>query len=296
MVRLRVLGISSQYRIVDFSTDRSSPPIMRPSAESIVGVVPISALQPYIAPSPNVNRRFFDPAYTSPIVGEPTADERIVRNGSGDAEAEQISSVSTEQTSRDRLVNAEPLKFRYTLPIVHSIQFCDLAFCISSNLFYCQEENSAAQLRKMNNVLNIECEAGVAALKPELIVPEMPCCARYSEDGHWYRAKIMNCATASRGTDQVMVHFVDYGNGELVDLHSVRPLPDKFAPRPVQVIRCSLSGIVPVAREDWSVEACRALTEILDAGSFPVKILSVHSGTYVVEIWSVPDRLVEMGV
>ena len=71
-------------------------------------------------------------------------------------------------------------------------------------------------------------------------VPESPCCALYSEDGNWYRAKILRTV----GQD-VVVCFIDYGNSGNVTASDVKPLLKQFSNRPAQAFSCTVSGLTP---------------------------------------------------
>ena len=67
--------------------------------------------------------------------------------------------------------------------------------------------------------------------------PGQPCVALYDEDQQWYRASVMSV----HGTD-VKVQFVDYGNSELVDRQSIKPISSAFMTSPLLAIECCLDG------------------------------------------------------
>ncbi len=48
---------------------------------------------------------------------------------------------------------------------------------------------------------------------------------RYQEDGEIYRAKVVD---RDVNENQVQVHFIDYGNHEVVPVNEVLTLPEKF--------------------------------------------------------------------
>ncbi|UYV80352.1 hypothetical protein LAZ67_18002587, partial [Cordylochernes scorpioides] len=74
----------------------------------------------------------------------------------------------------------------------------------------------------------------------------MPCVAKYSKDGCWYRARVL--ATTSTGL--IHVFYVDYGNKETVPLQSLRKIPDEYMKIPAQAIRCTLADLAPAENED----------------------------------------------
>ena len=64
------------------------------------------------------------------------------------------------------------------------------------------------------------------------------CCARYSDDDAWYRAKVEKV-----DGDKASVLFVDYGNVEQVPLADVRQLTPEYLAIPAQTLECTLDGI-----------------------------------------------------
>ena len=63
--------------------------------------------------------------------------------------------------------------------------------------------------------------------------------AQFSEDGVWYRAhvsKVLKSGTAFE------VHYIDYGNSEIVSSSHIRPLKPQFCKLPCQSLQCRLNG------------------------------------------------------
>ena len=67
----------------------------------------------------------------------------------------------------------------------------------------------------------------------------MLCCAQYTDDDAWYRGKI----TGIKKGGLVEVHFVDYGNCEILPLSRVKVLKSKYMKLPVQAIHCELAKL-----------------------------------------------------
>eukprot|EP00794_Sanderia_malayensis_P004854 gene4854-5491_t len=64
------------------------------------------------------------------------------------------------------------------------------------------------------------------------------CCARFSEDGAWYRAKIEEISS-----DSCKVRFIDYGNTDMVNPAELKAIPADIASlSPKLAIRCKLHG------------------------------------------------------
>ena len=86
----------------------------------------------------------------------------------------------------------------------------------------------------------------IAKLDIPVPKPGQVCCAQYNADMQWYRSIVE--VVDSNG---VRVHFVDYGNGELVSRDKVKILKPEFLEVPVQAVHCSLIGINPPTGQVW---------------------------------------------
>lgn len=62
---------------------------------------------------------------------------------------------------------------------------------------------------------------------------------KYSEDDHWYRARLIMC----EGHDQIKIVFVDFGNIEIKSINEFFPLHKSFTDLPARAIGCSLSEV-----------------------------------------------------
>ncbi|CAL1262944.1 unnamed protein product [Larinioides sclopetarius] len=79
--------------------------------------------------------------------------------------------------------------------------------------------------------------------------------ARFEQDGHWYRVKVLrinaevltllNFYPKSERTCDAYVQYIDYGNKAFVKCGDMRPLLSQFAEPPSFAIKCSLAGITP---------------------------------------------------
>ena len=63
-------------------------------------------------------------------------------------------------------------------------------------------------------------------------------CARFSEDGVWYRARVVGFPSLS----QYLVRFLDYGNVEEVGVLAVLPVTEELLKLPALAIHCALQG------------------------------------------------------
>lgn len=75
------------------------------------------------------------------------------------------------------------------------------------------------------------------------VKPGMFCCAQFSEDDSWYRARITESST--KDTSQVQVIYVDFGNYESLPMSRLRILRKEHAELPMMAVLCALDGAVP---------------------------------------------------
>lgn len=75
-------------------------------------------------------------------------------------------------------------------------------------------ENMAAQIAR----------AQTTTLESERVIEDMPCLAQSAADNVWYRAKIVSL----NEPDQVKIHFIDYGNSEIMSMNNIREVPDEL--------------------------------------------------------------------
>ncbi|XP_070783515.1 tudor domain-containing protein 1 [Enoplosus armatus] len=84
--------------------------------------------------------------------------------------------------------------------------------------------------------------------------PGTVCCAQFSEDKQWYRAKVL----AYSSEERICVGYLDFGNSEEVDLDHLRPISTSLLALPMQAVPCALAGVQPVG-ESWSGDCLLAL-------------------------------------
>ncbi|KAL9959501.1 hypothetical protein ACROYT_G032828 [Oculina patagonica] len=103
------------------------------------------------------------------------------------------------------------------------------------------------------------------------------CCARFTEDGRWYRSLVtsLRCTVDEKegplnGLLDVEVFHVDFGSSEWVSVGNVKPLVAKFLSLPGQVVKCRLANLKPEIIEDITttseqVASLQSTTEKTDA-------------------------------
>ncbi|XP_053721681.1 tudor domain-containing protein 1 isoform X2 [Synchiropus splendidus] len=103
--------------------------------------------------------------------------------------------------------------------------------------------------------------------------PGTVCCAQFSEDKLWYRAKILYYSSE----EHLCVFYIDFGNIEEVHQACLRPIGPDLLSLPVQALSFSLAGVQPVGGR-WSEASLLAFQQRLSNRILNAKILDVHNG------------------
>ncbi|XP_073412720.1 tudor domain-containing protein 1 isoform X2 [Dendrobates tinctorius] len=112
------------------------------------------------------------------------------------------------------------------------------------------------------------------------------CCAKFTEDGHWYRAAVLQVQDSS-----AEIAYADYGNVEVRPFSCLLPMKKSFLELPMQLTKCCLADVFPVT-ESWSPEAARALSSLLLGADVLITASSLNAGIYSVSV----DKQQESGV
>ncbi|XP_028423126.1 tudor domain-containing protein 1 isoform X3 [Perca flavescens] len=103
--------------------------------------------------------------------------------------------------------------------------------------------------------------------------PSTVCCAQFSEDKQWYRAKVL----AYSSEERVCVGYLDFGNTEEVDLGYLQPISTSLLALPMQAMACGLAGVQPVG-ESWSEDCLLALQRRVSNRILRLEIQGAHEG------------------
>ena len=151
-----------------------------------------------------------------------------------------------------------------------------LSFQVSPSLFWCQFDDSGDNL--LNLMAEIENYYGENDVPSFDFMPKVGtiCCAQFSEDHQWYRGQIYEIFDEAT----CLIHFIDYGNTEGVELCNIKELKSQFFGLTKQAIKCSLHGVKPVDGE-WSKEAVDEFEDVCADRLLDVEVISG------VEVWNV---------
>lgn len=124
-----------------------------------------------------------------------------------------------------------------------------VSYVIDVSMFYIQFEANAEALNSVMSAIEAICSDTAPCLDVDQIQIGLPCCALYSEDKKWYRAKVLSF---SSGLAEIM--YVDYGNKDSVPLSSLKCIDPSYVKiLYTQAIPCCLSGLEENKNEDLAV-------------------------------------------
>lgn len=153
---------------------------------------------------------------------------------------------------------------KLVLPDVQDEIMLQVTHITKVNMFYavicneCQNSSDRVQIKRidvkeddeekdetlvtLNNYLNEE--QNVKALKRCTVMPALGqiVVARFSKDGHFYRARVMDYSEV-----QICVFYVDYGNKEWVSESDIREIEPKYMHLPFQALDCVLANVDEVS-------------------------------------------------
>ncbi|XP_022786360.1 tudor domain-containing protein 1-like isoform X2 [Stylophora pistillata] len=90
----------------------------------------------------------------------------------------------------------------------------------------------------------------------------MFCCAQFTEDEAWYRARITETPTQG-DSPQAHVIYVDFGNSEIIPVSRLCMLRKEHAELPMMAVLCALDGAIPTGGEKkWSTASVKRFEEL----------------------------------
>ena len=146
--------------------------------------------------------------------------------------------------------------------------------------FYVQktEPQMLARLEKLMQDLNQYINAAPYTSKASFSPGEV-CTAKFSLDSLWYRAVILEKLPSA-----FRVRYVDFGNSEVVQGASIRPLPQQFQSFPPLSLQCSLAGVRKPKGQDWSPEAVQHFKSLVSNKPFVCRVVYKHGVVNIVEL------------
>ena len=143
----------------------------------------------------------------------------------------------------------------------------------SKTKFFCQlAKNTEALDQMMNSIDEYYAALGESQACIDAPLVGSFCMATFSEDGGWYRAKIIMVVSST-----VDVFYIDYGNTESLPVGSIKTLLPKFSSLPAQAIECNLKGAsssVDILEKEFEVH----FLSVGSKGAMEVSLISPATG------------------
>ncbi|XP_064604917.1 uncharacterized protein LOC135470098 [Liolophura sinensis] len=132
----------------------------------------------------------------------------------------------------------------------------------------------------------VDLETAYAGRTDTLVNPSvgMPCATKFSVDGLWYRAEVVQVMSSD-----CIVHFVDYGNAEVVKKSELKCVKPEFFEIPVQSFHCSLNGI----QDDGSIELKNKFNELTHDKELKAKITHKEGEVFYLDLYESDSLLVK---
>ena len=128
-------------------------------------------------------------------------------------------------------------------------------------------------------------------------LPGATCCAKFSQDGRWYRGIVK-----SKHPNGLYILFVDYGNSEVVSVSDVRAIKPELQAWEMQAICCCLHSCHPVqGSKEWDESAIGIFGELVNDKPLCAHVISdFQDGACHVKLMDgdsdVCDQLIQCGV
>ncbi|XP_077114039.1 LOW QUALITY PROTEIN: tudor domain-containing protein 1 [Ranitomeya variabilis] len=173
------------------------------------------------------------------------------------------------------------------LPVNRALPACVLTV-ISPDLFYVFPKENRVDVSRLHQVMmeiHQYCSTETDAHNYRPSAGDA-CCAKFTEDGQWYRAVVLQVQDSS-----AKIAYADYGNVEVLPFSCLLPMKKSFLELPMQLTKCCLADVLPVT-EPWSPDAARTLSSLLLGADVLITASSFNAGIYRVSV----DKQQESGV
>ncbi|CAH1253582.1 TDRD6 [Branchiostoma lanceolatum] len=132
-----------------------------------------------------------------------------------------------------------------------------ISHCETPAKFWVQVADQEPQLNKLMEAVETSAQNGTPLASTTQLNVGDPCCAQFSEDNGWYRGRIKDISEEGK----LGIHFVDYGNQEVVPLEKVQEPHADLLKQPPFAFECVLDGAKPAGTE-WSTVASSWFKEV----------------------------------
>lgn len=158
-------------------------------------------------------------------------------------------------------------------------QVVQVTAVVSTEHFYCQVFPNA----RLDTLMGTLREAAPSLPSVVCKVGDT-CCAQYSEDNEWYRARVLEV-----NGQGALVLYLDYGNSENVLMSSLKSLPPKLTKLAPQAKLCALSLGDESLEDEWPQSVQHAFSDFVVTEENEVRMLELDQagldGVTPVQMW-----------
>lgn len=231
------------------SSSSFSSETLQPASRAGGATLPHISAEDLAAVAPNVAP--FPAAPVVPVKHQETTQDKSVSSRAGPVPVMQTSSTPREI-------------FQLVLPVGIKVKTV-ISEVVSPSIFWIQQMQSRieALMEEIKTFYN-NSDLKLPAIQPKV---GMFCCACFTTDDCWYRARIiaihLSPCTVMEGIS-VDVIYVDYGNRERIPVSRLRPLHPRFMTDPAQAVCCRLARVKPSGKASahWSKEETDFFTKV----------------------------------
>ena len=126
-------------------------------------------------------------------------------------------------------------------------------------------------------------------MKAEDLQPGLPCAVKFYQDTNWYRGKVLRAPQQQH----VEIQFVDYGNDDVISIHTLISIPDVHLTLPVQAIQAMLQSHVDIAVKP-SIKGLENFQAKTHEQVLKVNIVSKNSDLHIVRLFFSNDEEIFM--
>uniref|UniRef100_A0A7M4EVX9 Tudor domain containing 1 n=1 Tax=Crocodylus porosus TaxID=8502 RepID=A0A7M4EVX9_CROPO len=203
-----------------------------------------------------------------PTLKEPKTNKEVLLTKSADKREWQVCLIPLETSSSEQWKTIK-------LPINKAIPV-RIVEVINPDLFYAMPSETKDKLcTLMIELAEYCCSCSNQSFRPKV---GEACCAKFSGDGHWYRAVALQVSPS-----EVKVVYGDYGNTETLRFSEVMPITACHLKLPFQIIKCSLAGIVQFDG-DWSGLVTDLPKTLASGESVTVTVKGITENIHVVSV------------
>ncbi|XP_073250935.1 tudor domain-containing protein 7-like [Porites lutea] len=170
------------------------------------------------------------------------------------------------------------------LPAMGTVSEVTVIHVDSPSHFFVQHNQQWEDIEDLSTKLNkfFQDQSSASDTLPS-VEKDMFCCAQFTEDDGWYRARIVESPSGG-DTPKVHVIYVDFGNHETLPVSRLRMLRKEHAELPMMSVLCALEGVTPPNGEKWSAASIARFRELCTSETLKMKAVKAEGNHLYVQL------------